>query len=198
MLSCTARYHTASDAAAHIKLVSIQWFFFFYAQFEFAHNKWNENESFYTRLRWKRWHINDGKTLLRLLERDFSNERHQAEEEGLRGWSAFTSCSCQCINKEKIWLRVMEVEENIIWSSRHLLFVSFVWIFYLLDFRYLVVFVSLFITQSLCTVILIPATSTVGDGKEERARHLWHRHVQPLPTRVALRLRISGNRRSTH
>lgn len=77
----------------------------FYTHLEFAHNKLNENESFYSWLRWERWHINEGKTLLRVSERDFSNKRH---------WEAVFNSSwcCQHINKKKIWLRAMEVEEN--------------------------------------------------------------------------------------
>lgn len=94
--------HYLSAVAAHIKLVSIRQF---YAHFKFAHNKWNENESFYTWLRWKRWHSNEEKTLLRVSGRDFSNKR-------LWGAAFASSCSCWHISKERIWLRVMEVEEN--------------------------------------------------------------------------------------
>lgn len=89
-----------------VLLLTLSWFpsTNFYAHFEFAHNKWNENESFYIWLRWKRWHINEEKTLLRVSERDFSNQRH---------WEAvFVSCYYWHVNKEKIWLRVMEVAGN--------------------------------------------------------------------------------------
>lgn len=96
-----------AGAAAHIKLIPSTEF---YTHFKFAHNKWNENESFYTWLRWKRWHINEEKTLLRVSERDISSKRHG----GGGGESlAFTSSSsCWHFNKEKIWLGLMEVEGN--------------------------------------------------------------------------------------
>lgn len=84
-LSCTAHYLTASRTS-HIK-------FFpstnLYAHFKSGINKWNQNESFYTCLRWKRWHNNETTTFARVSGRDFSQKK------------AHFSSSCSCCDMIK-------------------------------------------------------------------------------------------------
>lgn len=96
-LSCTAHYLTASRTS-HIK-------FFpstnLYAHFKSGENKWNQNESFYTCLRWKRWHNNETTTFARVSGRDFSQKKH----------------TFLLLVLAAIWLRVMEVEANTSRSS---------------------------------------------------------------------------------